>query len=48
MNYTCREYREEMTLVGLRLRLKDETLSPEEKEDLKRKIAQIEDEMGIK
>ena len=48
MSYTCREYREEMTLVGLRRRLNDETLSREEKEELRRQIARLEAEMGIK
>ena len=48
MKYTCREYREEMTLLGLRRRLKEETLAPEEKEELRRQIAQLEDEMNMK
>ena len=47
MSYTCQQYREEMTLVGLRRRLKDETLSREEKEELRGQIARLEAEMGI-
>ncbi len=48
MKYTCREYREEMTLAGLRRRLSDEALSEEEKEALRSEIERLEVEMGIK
>jgi len=48
MKYTCREYREEMTLVGLHRRLNDESLSREEKEELRRQIARLETQLGMK
>jgi len=47
MKYTCREYRTEMTLLALRRRLKDESLSAAEKAELRRQIARLETEMGI-
>jgi hypothetical protein len=47
MKYTCQEYREEMTLAGLRRRLNDETLSKEDKEALRREIERLEAETGI-
>ncbi len=37
-----------MTLAGLRRRLENETLTPEEKEALCREIARLEAEMGMK
>jgi hypothetical protein len=46
--YTCTEYREEMRLIGLRRRLRDETsLTEAEKKKLQTEIQQLEAEMGL-
>lgn len=46
--YTCTDYREEMRLIGLRRRLReDTTLSEEEKETLRAEIRRLEAEMGM-
>lgn len=45
--YTCTEYREEMVLVGLRRRLADPTLDPQEKEKLEKEIKKLETQMGM-
>lgn len=45
--YTCTDYRAEMTLLGLRLRLKDEGISAEEKARILEQIRKIEEEMGL-
>ena len=37
-----------MTLVGLHRRLNDESLSREEKEELRRQIARLETQLGMK
>ena len=43
--YTCREYREEMILLGLRLRLAADDLADAEKEILKEQIRRLENTM---
>jgi len=45
--YTCNEYREEMVLVGLRRRLADPALDPQEKEKLEEEIKKLEARMGM-
>ncbi len=45
--YTCTDYRAEMTLLGLRLRLKDEGIPDNEKENIRKQIRKIEEEMGL-
>ena len=40
--YTCSEYREEMRLISLKKRLKEDTLSPPEKQILEAEIADLE------
>ncbi|MGD9209586.1 MAG: hypothetical protein PVI90_02365 [Desulfobacteraceae bacterium] len=45
--YTCNEYRQEMMLIGLKRQLQKATLSEEEREDLQKKINQLESEMDI-
>ena len=40
--YTCSEYREEMRLLGLRKRLKEEKLSEAEKQIIKAEITKLE------
>jgi len=45
--YTCREYREEMTLIGLRKMLEKKDLKPEEREYIEKKIQELEEKMGL-
>jgi len=45
--YTCREYREEMTLLGLNQRLKDADLTEEERRRVEEDIRRLETEMGM-
>ncbi|WP_319521173.1 hypothetical protein [uncultured Desulfosarcina sp.] len=45
--YTCTEYREEMVLLGLKRRLADPALPEKEKQVLKERISQLEQEMGM-
>jgi hypothetical protein len=45
--YTCREYREEMVLLGLRMRLEHEDLTDEERKRLKARLLQLESEMEM-
>jgi hypothetical protein len=45
--YTCREYREEMVLLGLRRRLEQEDLTEEERRDLRERLARLEAEMEM-
>ncbi len=40
--YTCSDYREEMRLLGLKRRLKEEMLGPDEKESIEAEIAELE------
>jgi len=45
--YTCREYREEMTLIGLRKMLEKKNLKPEERKEIEKKIQELEEKMGL-
>ncbi len=45
--YTCREYRQEMTLLGLKQRLKNADLSEEERRRVVEDIPKLEAEMGM-
>jgi len=45
--YTCNEYREEMILLGLQKRLASGDLTPKERKNLLREIAEVEKQMGI-
>jgi len=45
--YTCNEYREEMILLGLKNRLQNEKMSPEESEQIKKEIRELEIVMGL-
>ncbi|MDJ0815124.1 MAG: hypothetical protein QNJ58_02935 [Desulfobacterales bacterium] len=40
--YTCGDYREEMRLLGLKKRMKEEMLGPDEKESIEAEIAELE------
>jgi hypothetical protein len=46
-SYTCKEYRQEMILVGLRKKLSDTQMNPVEKKHLKEEIRRLELEMGM-
>ncbi len=46
-SYTCREYREEMILLGLRQRLKEKDLSIKEREEIEKHIRKLEEKMGL-
>ncbi|MGD9097943.1 MAG: hypothetical protein PVF97_07630 [Desulfobacterales bacterium] len=43
-SYGCRDYRQEMILVGLRERLRGNDLSEEERRKLQEQIRRLEDE----
>ncbi len=45
--YTCREYREEMVLLGLRRRLAQEDLPEEERRVLRARLVELEAEMEM-
>jgi hypothetical protein len=45
--YTCREYREEMILLGLRRRLAADGLSASEEQALKEQIRRMEDTLQM-
>jgi hypothetical protein len=45
--YTCRDYREEMLLLGLRKRLCDEHLPEMDRKKILREIQHLESEMGM-
>ena len=40
--YTCNDYREEMRLIGLKKRLKEETLNQVEKQAIEAEICKLE------
>ena len=46
-HYTCKEYREEMTLLNLQRRLYQGHLSKEEETRLKESIERLQQEMGM-
>ncbi|MCA1785364.1 MAG: hypothetical protein LC657_05195, partial [Desulfobacteraceae bacterium] len=45
--YTCREYREEMILLALQKKLAVLNLSPEQKKQILKEIAEAEARMGM-
>ncbi|MBW1720888.1 MAG: hypothetical protein JRJ78_02365 [Deltaproteobacteria bacterium] len=45
--YTCQDYRQEMLLAGLKNRIHNEDLSPEERETLEEEIRKLESDMGM-
>ncbi|MFC1669740.1 hypothetical protein ACFL20_05055 [Spirochaetota bacterium] len=47
MSYGCADYREEMTLVSLKNRLKENNLSDEEKSKIEKEIKKLEKKMGL-
>jgi len=47
MSYTCADYREEMILLGLIKRLRQENLSEEEKSAILYQIRKIEKDMAL-
>lgn len=46
-NYTCNDYRAEMILLGLQKQLARPDLTADERDELRRRIAQVEKEMGM-
>ena len=47
MPYTCADYREEMILLGLKRRLRQEDLGEEEKNAILYQIRKIEKDMAL-
>ena len=47
MPYTCADYREEMILLGLKRRLRQEDLGEEEKNVILSQIRKIEKDMAL-
>ena len=45
--YTCNDYRQEMVLVGLKMRLQQAELDEKEKFSLLQEIEKLEKEMGL-
>jgi len=45
--YTCLDYRQEMTLLALRMRLCGNSVSDEEKQDILKEIREIETAMQM-
>ncbi|MBW6484593.1 MAG: hypothetical protein K0B01_00355 [Syntrophobacterales bacterium] len=45
--YTCRDYREEMILLGLKRRLNQADLGGDERAELSKEIENIEKKMGM-
>jgi len=45
--YTCSDYRQEMILVGLKMRLQQAGLNEEERHRLLQEIEKLENEMGL-
>jgi hypothetical protein len=45
--YTCRHYREEMVLLGLKKRLSDPALTDRERTAIEREIRRLEAQMGM-
>jgi len=45
--YNCRQYREEMVLLGLRKRLSDQALTEDERQALEKEILCLEAQMGM-
>ncbi len=47
MRYTCAEYRAEMMLLGLEMRLKCEYLTQEERDSLVSEIRKLKESIGL-
>lgn len=45
--YTCRQYREEMVLLGLRKRLSASELTEKERQTIEKEIRRLEAQMGM-
>jgi hypothetical protein len=48
MKYTCTEYRTEMILLGLKMRLNQKDLTDEEKAEILSEIRKLEEKMGLR
>lgn len=47
LNYTCNDYRQEMILLGLKMRLNSKELSKEERKLIKAEIKRLEKELKL-
>ena len=47
MEYTCKDYRSEMKLLGLKRRLEEENLTEEERAQITQEIKELEKAMKI-
>jgi hypothetical protein len=47
MRYSCTEYRAEMMLLGLEMRLRSEDLTQEEREAILAEIRKLKESMGL-
>ena len=47
MKYTCTDYRKEMMLLSLKLRLQQENLTEKERAALLEEIRKLEQQMGL-
>jgi len=47
LSYTCNDYRLEMVLLGLRLRLADAVLTADERQALERQVRDLEERLGM-
>ncbi len=47
MEYTCKDYRSEMKLLGLKRRLEEENLTEEERARITQEIKELEKAMNI-
>ena len=45
--YTCKEYREEMIVLALRQKLHNPDLPENERDDLEKELARLEEQIGF-
>ncbi len=46
-NYTCQDYRLEMHLLALKIRLKDNRLDEHEKKEIEEEMKRVEEQIGL-
>ena len=47
MKVNCQDHRKSMALLGLKLRLKDESVNAREREEIEKQIAVLEKELDL-
>ena len=47
MNVDCRQYRKDMELLSLKLKLKHGVADPEERQEIEKRIRVLEEELGL-